>query len=245
MSILQGLAAAGADLFLGSRCVACGESGASLCPGCWRAVYGAPRHAPPSPAPPGLPPTYAVAAYDGIARAAILAHKEDRVLSLARDLGRLLALSVLGVLAHPRCGGERMRQVGLVPVVSTRGAVRRRGHDPLRRITAACLRSLRASGIDARSVPALRMHRRVADQAGLDAGERSANLQWAYGVRRRHVPDLSRVPVIVVDDIVTTGATASEAARALRACGADVLGAAVIAATQRRGRPLFPVLRNG
>jgi predicted amidophosphoribosyltransferase len=70
----------------------------------------------------------------------------------------------------------------------------------------------------------------VLDQAGLDAGERRANLQGALRSRRR----LDGVDVVVVDDVVTTGATLAEAARALTAAGARIRGASVVAATPRR-----------
>jgi predicted amidophosphoribosyltransferase len=78
-------------------------------------------------------------------------------------------------------------------------------------------------------VQALQHRRRVADQAGLTATARSANLTGALRARL----DLRGVRVIVVDDVVTTGATLTEAARALRAAGAEVPAAAVIAATER------------
>jgi predicted amidophosphoribosyltransferase len=79
-------------------------------------------------------------------------------------------------------------------------------------------------------VRALTHCRRVQDQAGLTATARAANLDGAL----RAGMDLRGHRVIVVDDVLTTGATLTEAARALRAAGADVLACAVIAATQRR-----------
>ncbi|GLY89076.1 hypothetical protein Airi02_070050 [Actinoallomurus iriomotensis] len=78
-------------------------------------------------------------------------------------------------------------------------------------------------------VRALRHRRRVADQAGLSAMDRALNLTGAMESRL----DLRGRRVIVVDDVITTGATLAEAARALRAAGADVRASAVIAATQR------------
>ena len=72
--------------------------------------------------------------------------------------------------------------------------------------------------------------RAVADQAGLDAAERAANLGGAPAARR----PLDGLPVVVVDYVMTTGATLVEAARALREAGAAVRGCAVVAATRRR-----------
>lgn len=82
-------------------------------------------------------------------------------------------------------------------------------------------------------VQALEHRRRVADQAGLTASDRAANLAGALRARF----DLRGQRVIVVDDVITTGATLAEAARALRAAGAEVPAAAVVAATGRRFRP--------
>lgn len=76
------------------------------------------------------------------------------------------------------------------------------------------------------------MTRRTLDQAGLDADGRQANLTGNL-VARGRLPDRDTA-VVVVDDVVTTGATLAELGRVLRGCGVRVLGAATVAATPRR-----------
>jgi predicted amidophosphoribosyltransferase len=96
-------------------------------------------------------------------------------------------------------------------------------------MVAEAARVLRAGGMRVEAVNALRHRRRVADQAGLSVGERAANLVGALeavGVAGRRV--------VVADDVITSGATAAEAVRALRAAGAEVMGVAVVAATKKR-----------
>jgi predicted amidophosphoribosyltransferase len=226
-----GYLAASLDLFLGGTCVGCARPGPALCTRCGACLEELPRRVSPTPAPPGLAATFAVATYDAVAQAALLAHKEQGRLSLARPLGRALALSCLAVLATCARPAEHVR---LVPVPSAVGKVRERGHDPLLRVARECRRAMRAAGVAATVEPALRIVRPLEDQAGLSAPERHANLRGAFAVASRRPLGGA---VVVVDDIVTTGATATEACRALRAAGAAVTGVAVVAATARRGRP--------
>jgi len=83
----------------------------------------------------------------------------------------------------------------------------------------------------------VRVVRRLVDQAGLDARQRVANLDGALAVPHRFVRLVRGREVLVVDDVITTGASIAEVARALRAAGADVIGASVVAATRRRQTP--------
>ncbi len=73
----------------------------------------------------------------------------------------------------------------------------------------------------------------VRDQAGLTAEARAGNLAGALVVRKARAPLVCDRRVVLVDDIITTGATLAEAARSLRTVGAEPVAAAVIAATQR------------
>jgi predicted amidophosphoribosyltransferase len=215
------------DLLLPERCAGCGGASRLLCDGCRSLLDGHARPAVPTPRPAGLPASWAAARYEGAVRAVIVAHKESGRPGLARPLGVALARCMLAAGA----GGA----VLVVPVPSTRAAVRRRGHDPTLRLTAAAIDALRARGVDVRRVAALAHVRRVADQAGLAMAGRAANLAGALHVARPAAVAGRRV--VLVDDVITTGSTLAEAARALRAAGADVPAAAVVAATPRRYRP--------
>jgi predicted amidophosphoribosyltransferase len=98
------------------------------------------------------------------------------------------------------------------------------------RVAAAAARDL---GLDVEAEPLLRVCRPVRDQATLDRVQRRANVVGAMRARRR-ASARRDAAALVVDDIVTTGATAAEAVRALGAAGVRVVGIAVVAATPPR-----------
>ncbi len=81
--------------------------------------------------------------------------------------------------------------------------------------------------------PALTSVRRRRDQVGLDRAARAANVAASMAPTTAALRLPRDVPVVLVDDVVTTGATLGEAARALRACGVEPVAAAVVAATTR------------
>jgi predicted amidophosphoribosyltransferase len=221
-----------ADLVLGSTCAACGRAGRVLCVPCGDALPTAGRVAWPCPCPPGLVVPVAAGEYAGALKALIVAHKEHQVLGLARPLGAVLAAAVRDLVGFANVGRV---PVGLVPVPSRRRVVRSRGHDPLLRMSRHAAARLRRTGVDAAVVRLLAPAARVRDQAGLDARERAVNLAGALRARRA-AGQLER-PLVVVDDVITTGATAREAQRSLEAAGFTVVGLAAVAATRRRTWP--------
>jgi predicted amidophosphoribosyltransferase len=257
---------AGLDLVLGSACVGCSAAGRVLCRACDLSL---PRHgrlAWPTPTPSGLAPPYAAGAYDGLLKAMVNAHKEHAVLPLATPLGRVLSDVVtdlvrdlvrdlgtqpVGDAARGLVGAAAAVPVVLVPVLlvpvpSRRAVVRRRGHDPLLRITREATARLRRQGTRASCRQLLVARGRVRDQSTLTAVERAGNLSGS--MRARSGASADAVPaslVVLVDDVLTTGATAREAQRALEEAGVLVAGIAAVAATERRQLPVGGTARIG
>jgi predicted amidophosphoribosyltransferase len=196
----------------------------------------------------------AAGAYAGPVRPAVLAFKEHGRAELAVPLGTALALAVVAVLRGLPEPGPGAGAVLLVPVPSSAAAVRRRGRDHVRELADAAAAELRAAGVPAATARLLGRApgRRVRDSAGLGAVEREANLAGRYRARPLRTGLLPGSHVVLVDDVVTSGATLTEAARALRADGiaptvrpdGPVL-AAVVAATPRRAARPLPGTRPG
>ncbi|TMR05563.1 ComF family protein, partial [Actinomadura soli] len=197
------------DLLLPERCAGCGGEPVLLCDACAMPLQGPAR--PARTAPDGLPPPWTITTYDGPLRTILSAYKERGRTALAVPLGEALATAIQAALTRL----EPPHTVVWVP--SRRGSFRRRGHDPLRGTVAVALHRLRAEGIPVTGLDALRQRRRVDDQAGLTAAQRLTNLD---GALEATPPGMAGRQVILVDDVVTTGASLAEAARALRAAGA-------------------------
>jgi predicted amidophosphoribosyltransferase len=225
--------AALADLVLPRTCAGCGVPGAVLCRRCGRLLT-RPQLAAPRRFPVGFPPTVAAGAYDGPIRAAVLAFKERGRAELGRPLGTALALAVAGVVAGVVAGAPAAAPVLLVPVPPSAAGLRTRGRDHVRELTRCAVAELRAAGIAAGEARLLHRRGRVRDSAGLSAAQRRANLAGTFVPAG---PAPSRGLLVLVDDVVTSGATLTEAARVLawtRSVNATPVLAAVVAATPRR-----------
>lgn len=194
---------AAADLLLGSSCPGCSTPGWGLCGHCLASLAGALIDVP------GELRVVAAADYRPVLVHAIPAFKDDGALHLARPLGRLLARAVAGLA--PPAGAV------LVPVPSLPRAVRARGLDHCRQLA-------RIAGHETGLTVASLLRREAGSrQRNLDKATRAANLAGAMTSRS------CQRPAIVVDDVMTTGASLREAQRALSAAGVVVLGAAVVA----------------
>jgi predicted amidophosphoribosyltransferase len=231
-----------ADLLLGAGCPGCGSAWWGACPACRAHLHAQPtRLTAPTPAPAGFPLTATAGPYDDVHRGLLGAHKEDQALMLTSLLGDRLAASVVELLTARRVPLDE--PVILVPVPSATAAVRERGFDATAALARRAVRRLSAER-PVRTVGLLAQHRGLADQSGLGAVERSANLRGGLRLRRSGWfprrwgtaagvrPDAPAL--VVVDDLVTTGASLTEAARCLAEAGFEVLGAATVSATVRR-----------
>jgi predicted amidophosphoribosyltransferase len=229
-----------AGLALPTTCAACGAGDDSVCRGCLAALSASlpaagPRTATPTPRPAGLPPTVAAAAYLPPLSQLVPAYKDDGRRDLRPLLSALLGEALDTALAHPLPAHALAQGNGpvlVVPVPTSRRARRQRGDAPLRELARTCVAGFGPEEVVC--ADALRMRRRVADQAGLSAGARQVNLEHSMEVRPAWLETVRGACCVLVDDVLTTGATLVEARRALARAGAADVVAATICATQRR-----------
>ena len=206
------------DLLLPLRCAGCDARGAALCPLCRHAID--PGAAPPTPLRhPDCPaPIHVLGDYQGRLRTALLAFKERDRRDLAAPFGEFLAQSLLHI---PDVAPARDGTWWLVPAPSRAAAARRRGGSHLLRLARATAAALALRGQQAAVAPALRFAPGVRDSVGLDRAARAANLAGRVRLRSVAAPP-EGTPVILLDDIVTTGATATACVRELNHAGRPI-----------------------
>jgi ComF family protein len=247
IAALRTLLAVACDLALPPTCIACRVPVADdggLCPACWSRLgfisrpfcerLGTPFAVDlgdglVSPAAIAEPPAYgrarAVAHYDDIARKLVHALKFGDRLDLARPLGRMMA----------QAGAELLHDAdALVPVPLHWTRLWRRRFNQ-----SAALADVvgRASGRPV-WLDVLVRRRRTGHQIGLSRAERARNVQGAFAVPEAWRAEVRGRRLVVVDDVLTTGATLEACARALSRAGAERVDVLVFARVVESDRAL-------
>jgi ComF family protein len=212
------------DLALPASCSGCGREGPALCAECAPAfdirlgsVPGVPIGLPAEIPAPLLQLEWC-APFTGTTRRALHALKYDGERRIAPFVGAAMARR----WARAGAGGDV-----LVPVPASPDRVRDRGYDQAALIAAEAGRRL---GLPV--LAALERTRATTAQFDLDRAERSSNLDRAFRVIPMALADVSGRWIVLVDDVVTTGATLAACAWALREVGAEAVSA--IAAARER-----------
>jgi ComF family protein len=221
------------DLAFPARCPGCGREGAPICERCLPALDARlelPAGIPvglPSDTPPPLLQLEWCAPFGGVVRKALHELKYAGETRLAVPLGEAIA--------------RRWRQAGaggdlLVPVPVHADRARRRGYDQAELIARVAGERL---GVPCASI--LERRRATIAQFDLDRSARATNVAGAFGLRAGLPEAIAGIPaeraldgrwVILIDDVVTTGATLSACAETLVAAGA--LGVSAITVARER-----------
>ncbi|OBG18931.1 phosphoribosyltransferase [Mycolicibacterium celeriflavum] len=205
------------DLVLPLQCGGCGTPSTRWCDACAATLTVRPED-PRLVLPrsdPGVP-VYSLGRYAGPRRSAVIAVKEYGRTDLLQPLAAALRVGLVHLLTWGLVGTP----LTVVPAPTRRWAARRRGGDPVTRMARAATDGLPGVVV----VPALRTRAFVADSVGLSTADRQRNIAGRVRAVRPVTGE-----ALVIDDIVTTGATATESVRVLHTGAARVTAVLVVA----------------
>jgi predicted amidophosphoribosyltransferase len=202
------------DFLFPTNCVVCGATPSVICPGC-------------QPKSERLKVTLgelelvAAERFEGDVASIIRIFKDRKLIALAKVLAELVDQSIE---LDPDC-----EFLAFPP--SSKAHFRRRGFHPVQLIAE------RSKTLSSLARLPVRMQRQIAEQRQLGAASRAENLRESFRVK----PGSGRV--LLFDDVVTTGATMGELARAVGAAGYEIAGGCAI--TVSSGFPVLPQAKKG
>lgn len=211
------------DLVLPLECGGCGRAGSRWCELCRAELSAVP--VPVSPRVSVGVPCWALGGYSGPRRRAVIAAKERGRRDLAVPLGTALGRALHRLRRAGHLDRPELAPLLLVPAPTRPRAARIRGGDPVTRSAAIAAQHL--SRCEVTSV--LAAGRGVRDSVGLSSGARQANLAGRVRCDPRALQPRPEANIVIVDDVLTTGATAAESVRALAAAGLRTTAVLVVA----------------
>jgi predicted amidophosphoribosyltransferase len=231
-SVIQGLQ----TLVFPPICIACEKSGDYYCSKCEAQWSGSARLVDK-----GEIPIYSTMPYDLLSANVVLAAKEEGIYSarhlLACSLGSAItsALRKYELNFNNQLTRRAYREITLVPIPSRASSERVRGERFLLPIINQALKNVVTES--KLQVSELLIHKRkVKDQSGLTFRERSANMSGAITLSESILRVWKPTPIIVIDDVITTGSTMKSAFSALHERNLTVLAGASACASIARMR---------
>ena len=191
------------ELIYPNICLCCGKTGVKICHNCSKYWL-----ANPNKSKVENNCLFFVTTYDETTSPIILAAKEsgnrEAVKLIARSITNSISFAILNLgIAQP---------INLVTIPSQLSAIRRRGRDHIKDLVQEVITQLNMQNIDAGYLPILKPIKKIKDQSDLNGLQRKENMSHAFIVK---TSPISQSAVIVIDDLVTTGASILEGVRAL------------------------------
>ena len=191
------------ELIYPNICLCCGKTGVKICHNCsnyWLAN--------PNKSKVENNCLFFVTTYDETTSPIILAAKE----SGNREAVKLIAGSITNSISFAILNLGIAQPINLVTIPSQLSAIRRRGRDHIKDLVQEVITQLHKQNIDAIYLPILKPIKKIKDQSDLNGLQRKENMSHAFIVK---TSPISQSAVIVIDDLVTTGASILEGVRAL------------------------------
>ena len=191
------------ELIYPNICLCCGKTGVKICHNCSKYWL-----ANPNKSKVENNCLFFVTTYDETTSPIILAAKEsgnrEAIKLIARSIASSISFAILNLgIAQP---------INLVTIPSQLSAIRRRGRDHIKDLVQEVITQLHNQNIDANYLPILKPIKKIKDQSDLNGLQRKENMSQAFIVKSSPI---SQSAVILIDDLVTTGASIHEGVRAL------------------------------
>ncbi len=209
------------ELVFPKICLLCSKSGFELCPDCELPWVGVPNKINFKDLR-----LFYMRNYDKESSKVILFAKE----ASNKKAIQLISLSLFTLIKSLIYELTLANPINIVTIPSSRRSIMKRGRNHINEVCTEVVKLLRSSSIQAFNTPVLKHAREVKDQSNLNKIQRFNNLENAYSLIDQ---SLVGSTCILMDDLITTGSSISEAIRALSEAKITILGVVTACAVER------------